>query len=100
DKTEAKEKARRWAETARDAREGRLTESRCREAIESFREIIARMYKNAGGETLVFRTCRGYLTEWLNGVKAGVDNGTWRSYSMIITGFLGHLGARADKQLE
>lgn len=100
DKAEAKKIAEGWAELARDAREGRLTESRCREAIENYRDVIARMYKNASGEQLLFRTCRGYLLEWLENVKTDVDDGTWRSYNMIITGFLAHLGARADKQIE
>src|SRR5262245_15832565 len=73
DRAEAAKIAEGWAELARDAREGRLTESRCRQTIENFRDVIARMYRSATGDDIVFRTCRGYLTEWLENIQADVD---------------------------
>jgi integrase len=93
DKTEAEKIAMEWAGLAHAGREGRLTESRCR-------EVIARMYQNLVGEPLHFRTCRGYLLERLENIKADVDESTWRCYNTSINGFLAHLGVKADKQLQ
>jgi len=100
DRAEATKIAEAWAELARDAREGSLTETRCREKVSSFRDMIARMYRSATGSELAFQTCRGYINDWLENVKTDVDASTFRSYEMIVTGFLDYLGARADKQIE
>jgi integrase len=100
DRAEAVKIAEAWAELARDARNGTLTENRCREMVANFRDTITRMYRSATGGEITFRTCRGYITDWLENVKSDVDPSTWRSYEMIVTGFLDNLGARADKQIE
>lgn len=100
DRAEAAKIAEAWAELARDARQGTLTENRCRETVANFRDMIARMHRSATGSEITFRTCRGYITDWLENIKTDVDDATWRSYNMIVTGFLAHLGARADKQIE
>jgi integrase len=93
DETKAKEIATAWAKLAAEGRQNRLSESRCR-------EVISQMHASLIGEPLHFRTCRAYLEEWLEGVKTSVDEGTWRCYRTSITGFLEHLGTKAEQQLQ
>jgi integrase len=92
-KTLAQEMAAEWAQLAKAGRDKRLTESQCR-------KVIAEMYERTFGEPLHFRSCRTYLAEWLEGVKSSVDESTWRCYKTSISGFLEHLGAKAEQQLQ
>jgi hypothetical protein len=66
DKLLAQEIAMKWASLAKSGREGRLTESQCR-------NVIAEMYERAVGEPLHFRTAREYLKEWVESKKAETD---------------------------
>jgi hypothetical protein len=47
-----------WAQLAKAGRDGRLTESRCR-------DVISEMYESVTGEPLNFQTTRVYLSEWV-----------------------------------
>jgi integrase len=93
DETKANEIATAWAKLAAEGRQNRLSESRCR-------EVISQIHESLIGEPLHFRTARSYLEEWLDGVKSSVDENTWRCYKTSITGFLEHLGIKAEQQLQ
>jgi integrase len=89
DRTEANKIAMKWAEAAQAGREKRLTEVQCR-------KVLADLFC----APLHFRTCRDYLTEWLKGVEASVDENTHGMYETTIHSFLDHMGTSADKELQ
>ena len=82
-----------FEQLAKQEGEKRLTETQCR-------KVISQMFQRIIGEPLHFRSCRLYLTEWLEGVKSSVDESTWRCYKTSISGFLEHLAAKAEQQLQ
>ena len=88
----AKKIAGEWEDAGKLAREGRLTESRCR-------KVIAEMYERAVGEPLHFRTTRTYLSEWLEGKRADVVARSYVGYSQVVHEFLDHLGSKAERLL-
>ena len=88
----AKKIAGEWEDAGKLAREGRLTESRCR-------KVIAEMYERAVGEPLHFRTTRTYLSEWLEGKRADVVARSYVAYSQVVHEFLDHLGSKAERLL-
>src|SRR5215467_14042186 len=77
DRTLAGKLASEWAELAQAGRAGRLTESQCR-------SVIADLYEQVHGEPLHFRSCRDYVTEWLEERKAEVDLKTYARYGKVI----------------
>jgi hypothetical protein len=62
-----------WEEGAKLAGQGRLTEHHCR-------RVLSEIYEKAVGEPLHFRSCRAWLTEWLENAKANVTRDTWFRY--------------------
>ena len=81
-----------WEEAAKLAGQGRLTEHHCR-------RVLSEIYEKAVGEPLHFRSCRAWLTEWLENAKANVTRDTWFRYHTIIHKFLDHIGARQERLL-
>src|SRR5438094_2509692 len=81
-----------WEQLEKSAGEGRLTESQCR-------KVIAQMYERTVGEPLHFKTVREYLTEWVESKKNETEVRAWLKYDQIVTEFLAHVGAKADRLL-
>jgi integrase len=81
-----------WAQLAKSGRDGRLTESQCR-------NVIAEMYLRAVGESLHFRTAREYLKEWVESKKQEIDIRVYFRYREICEGFLDHIRVKADRLL-
>ena len=81
-----------WEQLEKSAGEGRLTESQCR-------KVIAQMYERSVGEPLHFKTVREYLTEWVESKKNETEVRAWLKYDQIVTEFLAHVGAKADRLL-
>jgi integrase len=81
-----------WEALEKLAGEKRLTESHCR-------KVIAQMYERTVGEPLHFHTAREFLTEWVESKKNETELRAWLKYDQIVTEFLAHLGAKADRLL-
>jgi len=81
-----------WEQLEKSAGEGRLTESQCR-------KVIAQLYERTVGEPLHFKTVREYLTEWVESKKNETEVRAWLKYDQIVTEFLAHVGAKADRLL-
>ena len=80
-------------EAERLASEERLTEQRAR-------ELIVEIVERTSGTRLDFYSIRAWLTDWIEGKKVSKAAGTSVRYEQAVTGFLAHLGDRADKNLE
>jgi integrase len=81
-----------WEALEKLAGEKRLTESHCR-------KVIAQMYERTVGEPLHFHTAREFLTEWVESKKNETELRAWLKYDQIVTEFLAHVGAKADRLL-
>jgi integrase len=92
DKLLAQEIAMKWASLAKSGRDGRLTESQCR-------NVIAELYERAVGEPLHFRTAREFLKEWVESKKQETDVRVYFRYRETCERFLDHLGVKADRLL-
>jgi integrase len=92
DRKLAQKLADKWEQLEKLAGKGRLTESHCR-------KVIAQMYERTVGEPLHFKTVREYLTEWVESKKNETEVRAWLKYEQIVTEFLAHVGAKADRLL-
>jgi len=92
DRALAEEIAMKWAQLAKAGRDGRLTESRCR-------DVISEMYESVTGEPLNFQTTRVYLSEWVESKKNETSARTYLKYFQVIHEFLAHIGTKADRLL-
>jgi integrase len=81
-----------WEQLEKLAGENRLTESQCR-------KVIAEMYERTIGEPLHFHTAREYLTEWVESKKNETELRAYLKYDQIVTEFLVHIGAKAERLL-
>jgi integrase len=57
------------------------------------------MYERTVGEPLHFHTARAFLTEWVESKKNETEVRAWLKYNQIVTEFLAHVGAKADRLL-
>ena len=73
DETLAKEIAMKWSQLARAGREGRLTETQCR-------DVITSMYERGVGAPLHFRTARIYLAGMAGNSKTDTMASIHRRY--------------------
>ena len=92
DRKLAQKMAGEWEALEKLAGEKRLTESQCR-------KVIAQMYERTVGEPLHFKTAREYLTEWVESKRNETELRAWLKYDQIVTGFLAHIGVKADRLL-
>ena len=92
DKKLALKLAQEWEALEKLAGQKRLTESQCR-------KVIAQMYERTVGEPLHFKTAREYLSEWLESKRNETELRTLARYDQVVTGFLAHVGVKADRLL-
>jgi len=78
-----------WERSARQAREGKLTETQVRAVINSIME-------HAGQEPVTFYKTREWLNEWIADKKISNRRATILKYEPVIRRFLEHIGVKAD----
>ena len=85
--------AEKYGETAREARQGRLSEHRVR-------KVVSDLFVQVGGRPVSFYTVESWLRGWIENVKGTTAPRTIERYSSTVESFLKHLGVRAGIALE
>jgi len=81
-----------WDRAAKSARTGRLVESQ-------MRKVISEITEHATGSALHFHTCRAWFAEWMAGKAGAISPRSLVKYRQVCSGFLDHIGKRADYPL-
>ena len=82
-----------WERTAREGREGRLTEARARDTIST-------IYQIAHTEELPQSTTKDFITSWLKTKELTLADSSLTEYKAAAESLLAHLGAKAKKHMD
>lgn len=93
DRRKAREICNEWERAAREAKQGRLTETRAR-------DVIATCYEIAHAETLPQSTTKDYLDSWLKAKELTLAESSLAEYKAAADHLLTHLGAKANKAMD
>lgn len=84
--------ANQWERAAAKGRNGTLTEAQAR-------RVVAEIVEDTTGEPLHFHSCAEWFSEWLAGKRGVVAERSLEKYEQVLSGFVDHLGERADLSL-
>ncbi len=93
DKRKAKDICVEWERTAREGREGRLTEARARDTISTIYEIAHR-------EKLPQSTTKDFIASWLKGKELTLAESSLAEYQTAARELEAHLGHKAGKHMD
>lgn len=93
DRKEAMRLCLEWAATAKEGREGRLSEYRAR-------KVIADIFARANRESMPSGTVREYLDGWLAKKDLEIAESSMVQYRLAVNSLLDHLKVKSDKPIE